>query len=104
MTSSRLKDLLLAALRGYKRFLSPALPASCRFVPTCSDYAAEAIARHGALTGSVLAAWRLLRCNPFSKGGLDIVPQKLVPATSFMHNHSQAAECVHVEHSGRPCS
>lgn len=61
-------------LRAYKRFLSPALPASCRFVPTCSEYAAEAITNHGLLRGGSLALWRLLRCHPFARGGHDPVP------------------------------
>ena len=70
--------ILLAALSFYKRWLSPALhslnPGGCRFQPTCSDYAAVAIATHGPARGSALALWRLLRCHPFSKGGLDQVP------------------------------
>jgi putative membrane protein insertion efficiency factor len=69
---------LLAALDFYRRWLSPAVhslsPGGCRFQPTCSDYAAIAIATHGPLRGSALAVWRLLRCHPFSKGGLDQVP------------------------------
>ena len=70
--------LLLAALGFYRRWLSPAVhslsPGGCRFQPTCSEYAAIAIATHGPLRGSALALWRLLRCHPFSKGGLDQVP------------------------------
>jgi uncharacterized protein len=62
-------------LTFYKRLLSPLLPASCRFVPSCSEYAAEAVARHGLLRGSALGLWRLLRCNPFSRGGYDPVPE-----------------------------
>jgi uncharacterized protein len=69
---------LLAALGFYRRWLSPAVhtlsPGGCRFQPTCSEYAAAAIAIHGPLRGSALAAWRLLRCHPFSRGGLDQVP------------------------------
>jgi putative membrane protein insertion efficiency factor len=61
-------------LRAYKRVISPWLPASCRYVPTCSEYAAEAVARHGLLRGTALGLWRLLRCNPFSRGGYDPVP------------------------------
>ena len=61
-------------LRQYKRWISPALPPACRYVPSCSEYAAEAVARYGALRGGLLAAWRLIRCNPFVKGGFDPVP------------------------------
>lgn len=70
--------ILLALLALYQRFLSPALHSlaagGCRFQPTCSEYAVRAIAMHGPLRGSALALWRLLRCNPFSRGGLDQVP------------------------------
>src|SRR5206468_2526652 len=59
------KSVLLGLLRGYKWAISPTLLPSCRYVPTCSEYAAEAIDRHGALRGSVMALWRLLRCHPF---------------------------------------
>jgi uncharacterized protein len=70
--------LLLAILAFYKRWLSPALhavsPGGCKFLPTCSEYAAAAIATHGPLRGCALACWRLLRCHPFSPGGYDPVP------------------------------
>jgi len=70
--------LLLAILAFYKRWLSPALHSlgagGCKYVPTCSQYAAEAIAMHGPWRGSALALWRLLRCHPFARGGLDPVP------------------------------
>jgi hypothetical protein len=76
--------LLLAALDFYRRWLSPAVhslsPGGCRFQPTCSEYAAIAIATHGPLRGSALAVWRLLRCHPFSKGGLDQVPPQVPPS------------------------
>lgn len=64
----------LAVLRAYKWAISPLLPPSCRYVPTCSEYAAEAIELHGVVKGSALAAWRLLRCHPLAKGGYDPVP------------------------------
>jgi putative membrane protein insertion efficiency factor len=62
------------ALAAYKRFLSPLLPRACRFEPTCSVYAKEAVQRHGLARGARLTAWRLLRCNPFNSGGFDPVP------------------------------
>jgi putative membrane protein insertion efficiency factor len=61
-------------LRGYKWLASPLLPPSCRYVPTCSEYAMEAVERHGVLRGGWMAVWRVLRCHPFVKGGFDPVP------------------------------
>jgi putative membrane protein insertion efficiency factor len=82
--------LLLAFLDFYRRWLSPALHAlnpggGCRYVPTCSEYASIAIATHGPLRGGLLALWRLLRCNPFGRGGLDQVP----PAAISPHPHRE---------------
>ena len=73
-----IRAYLLLLLRGYKALLSPMLPNACRFVPTCSEYAAEAIERYGAVRGTLKAMWRLLRCNPFAAGGFDpvILPEK----------------------------
>ncbi|MBQ1243669.1 MAG: membrane protein insertion efficiency factor YidD [Clostridia bacterium] len=71
-----MKRVLLAVIRFYRRFISPHLPPMCRYYPTCSCYAIEAIETHGALKGGLLAAWRVLRCNPFSTGGFDPVPPK----------------------------
>ncbi len=68
------KRALLGALRFYKRNISPLLPPACRFVPTCSEYAMEAIQKYGALKGGYLAIRRILRCNPFHPGGYDPVP------------------------------
>jgi len=65
---------LAAMVRGYQLAISPLLPPSCRFHPSCSQYALEAITRHGALRGSWLAARRLARCHPFNPGGFDPVP------------------------------
>ncbi|HZD96276.1 MAG TPA: membrane protein insertion efficiency factor YidD [Candidatus Sulfotelmatobacter sp.] len=62
-------------LKFYKGLISPFLPVSCRYVPSCSEYTAEAVARYGFFHGTALGLWRLLRCNPFSRGGYDPVPQ-----------------------------
>jgi len=70
-----MKGLVLRALRFYKRNLSPQLPPACRYTPTCSEYAIEAIERRGLVVGSLLATKRLLSCNPFSRGGYDPVPE-----------------------------
>lgn len=66
---------MLAIIVFYRKYLSPlkGLP-SCRFYPTCSEYAFEAISKHGVLKGTLLSIWRVLRCNPFNKGGYDPVP------------------------------
>jgi len=66
--------VLAATFRAYKRLVSPLLPPACRFHPTCSEYAAQAVESHGVFRGSALAAGRLLRCHPWSAGGFDPVP------------------------------
>ena len=65
--------LALAPIHFYQRVISPALPRRCKYHPTCSQYAVQAIGRYGILRGAVLTTWRLLRCNPFSHGGYDPV-------------------------------
>ncbi|WP_128773462.1 membrane protein insertion efficiency factor YidD [Actinomyces oricola] len=67
--------VVLAPVRFYQRFISPLLPRSCRYYPSCSQYAVQAIQVHGVLKGGVLALWRLLRCNPMTGGGVDHVPE-----------------------------
>ncbi len=69
--------LLTAPIVAYRRYVSPALPARCRFYPSCSAYAQEALAQHGAARGPGLAIWRLLRCHPFHPGGFDPVPEPI---------------------------
>ena len=72
------RSVALMPIRVYQRVISPALPRRCKYYPSCSQYAVEAIKRYGVLRGLVLAVWRLLRCNPWSHGGVDHVEdQKL---------------------------
>lgn len=68
------RSAMVALLRIYKRFVSPFLPPACRYYPSCSEYAMEAIEQHGPLNGAWLALCRVARCHPFSKGGYDPVP------------------------------
>ncbi len=70
---SLVRRLFVAPIRGYQLVVSPLLGPRCKFFPSCSDYAVQAIRRYGILRGAVLAAWRLLRCNPWSHGGHDPV-------------------------------
>lgn len=71
-----MKKLLLKLIGWYRIYISPHTPPACKYIPTCSEYALEAIGRFGALKGSLLATWRILRCNPWSRGGYDPVPEK----------------------------
>jgi hypothetical protein len=72
-----IKKLLIKMIQFYRKYLSPMKTApTCKYYPTCSAYALEAIEVHGAFFGTLLAVWRILRCNPFSKGGYDPVPRK----------------------------
>jgi putative membrane protein insertion efficiency factor len=64
----------LALICWYQRWISPLFPNTCRYHPSCSQYTYEAIAKYGLLKGTLLGAWRILRCNPYSKGGFDYVP------------------------------
>ena len=75
---SALRRIATAPIELYRRVISPALPARCRYHPTCSAYGAQAIREFGILRGLVLAAWRVLRCNPWSHGGIDPVAAQTV--------------------------
>jgi putative membrane protein insertion efficiency factor len=68
-----MKRLVIFPIRLYQRFVSPAIPKRCKYYPSCSEYSVQAVRRYGVLRGVVLAAWRLLRCNPWSHGGVDFV-------------------------------
>jgi putative membrane protein insertion efficiency factor len=77
MTVGRLLSaLLVAGIRGYQRYISPLFGPTCRYYPSCSAYALGAVRTHGPGKGLVLSVWRLLRCNPWSPGGIDHVPEK----------------------------
>jgi uncharacterized protein len=67
------RTLGMVLIRGYRRVLSPMLPPSCRFTPSCSRYTLQAVEKYGLLKGCLMGAWRVLRCHPFSKGGYDPV-------------------------------
>jgi putative membrane protein insertion efficiency factor len=67
------RGVVVRGIRVYKRYISSLFPPSCKYSPTCSQYTIEAVERYGVLKGGFLGAWRLLRCNPFSKGGFDPV-------------------------------
>jgi uncharacterized protein len=77
-----LAGILLAPIRIYQRFISPALPRRCKYEPTCSAYAVDAVREFGMVRGLILAGWRLLRCNPLSRGGYDPVEAQ----TLFKHS------------------
>jgi putative membrane protein insertion efficiency factor len=81
-----MKALLVWLLRGYQLLLSPMLGQNCRFYPTCSNYAIEALRTHGAARGSLLAARRVCRCHPWNAGGVDLVPPP-------RHGQSSTAAC-----------
>ncbi|MCW4572461.1 membrane protein insertion efficiency factor YidD [Venenivibrio stagnispumantis] len=66
-----MKKILISLIKFYQKFISPVLPSSCRYYPSCSTYAILAIEKYGVIKGSIKAIWRILRCNPFSKGGVD---------------------------------
>lgn len=72
-----MKKILIALIQFYRKYISPMKRTKCPYIPTCSEYGLEAVQRHGAVMGSILALWRILRCNPFSSGGYDPVPEKL---------------------------
>ena len=90
-----MKSAMLILLRMYKRFISPLLLPSCRYMPTCSEYAAEAVERYGPAKGVLLAAWRLLRCHPLARGGYDPVAISCGPSLRpGGHNHARERKTI----------
>jgi hypothetical protein len=89
-----MKRLLLWTIRGYQLALSPLLPPSCRYYPSCSEYGYQAISRYGALKGGLMAGWRVLRCNPWSIGGYDPVDasDRLAHEQALAEHQTQAAK------------
>ncbi len=84
------KTAVIGILRAYRWAVSPLLPMSCRYLPTCSDYAMEAVDRYGVLRGGGIAGWRLLRCHPFVKGGFDpVVKQASGERKNFLHDETE---------------
>jgi uncharacterized protein len=79
-----------APITLYRRFISPLIAPRCRYYPTCSAYAVEAIRTYGVLRGLVLAGWRLIRCNPLSDGGFDPVDRQTLFHARAMHSHSHS--------------
>ena len=71
-----MKRLMIGLIKLYKKFISPIKPNCCRFTPTCSSYAIEAFEKRGFFVGLILTVWRILRCNPFCRGGYDPVPER----------------------------
>ena len=72
-----MKYIALFFVKLYRKFISPLFPARCKYYPSCSAYSAQAFRKHGFFKGLLLTVWRLLRCNPWSNGGVDYVPEKL---------------------------
>jgi putative membrane protein insertion efficiency factor len=81
---------LLLLLTLYRRFISPALPRRCRYEPTCSAYAEQAIRELGPIRGAIVAGWRLLRCNPWSRGGIDDLSDRTLFRSQDAHPHTHA--------------
>ena len=71
-----MKNFVIKLIKFYRRRISPLFPPQCKYYPTCSQYAVTAIERFGLFKGGLLAVWRILRCNPFSNGGVELVPEK----------------------------
>ncbi len=96
--------IVLTLLRAYKWLISPLLGPACRYVPSCSEYAMEAVARYGVLRGGLKAAWRLARCHPFAKGGFDPVVSCQLAVVSGKDLRASATDEPRPEHGNRVAS
>ena len=81
-----MKRIFIFIIKCYHKYISPLLPSACRFYPTCSVYTAQAIERFGVIRGIALGFWRILRCNPFCRGGYDPVPEKFTFKRQVIHD------------------
>jgi len=96
--NQRATRVVLYLLQGYKWALSPMLSPACRYVPTCSDYAMEAVDRYGVLRGGLMAIWRVLRCHPFVQGGYDpVVKSKILTSERNGVTAAPPASCAVTE-------
>lgn len=91
-----MKFVFISLVKFYRRFISPLFPPCCKYYPTCSTYALTALERFGAFRGSLLAVWRILRCNPWSMGGIDYVPEKF---TFRVKKYDYSAENCCMQHN-----
>ncbi|MBQ8170714.1 MAG: membrane protein insertion efficiency factor YidD [Oscillospiraceae bacterium] len=91
-----MKYLFLGIIKLYRLTLSKILPPACRFSPSCSEYATTAIRRFGAVKGGYLALWRIIRCNPFSHGGYDPVPEKFCFRPDKVQHYLPDSECCDI--------
>ncbi|TKA88927.1 membrane protein insertion efficiency factor YidD [Guyparkeria sp. SB14A] len=93
-----MRRVLIGLVKGYRLLISPMLPPSCRFYPTCSEYAVEALSRHGALKGGWLTLRRLGRCHPFCAGGIDPVPGTSSEPGGCPHDAESSASRADAHH------
>lgn len=93
------RDIFVLPIRAYQRVVSPSLPQSCKYHPSCSQYAVDAVRGHGVARGLVLASWRVMRCNPWSHGGYDPVEKQSLFRSSASAEAHEAHEAVCSEHT-----
>ena len=90
-----MKYIALFLIKFYKKFISPLTPPKCKYYPTCSSYAITAIERFGLIRGLLLSGWRLLRCNPWSMGGIDYVPERFTFKVKKYDYTKEVPSCTH---------